>query len=221
MTEHAHRCAGVRARLINFVANVQRGERHVRRGNHFGRGQHVRLQRIRLRAKHTSSATKAGDHFIGDKQNLVFFQDRLNLFKVCWRRHDHAACTLHRLGDKTTNGVRPFAQNQRFQFFRQSRRKLLRRFAIFRELIRMRTADAKHTVNRQIEVLMHGRNARQRRRGERHAVIALDPRDDLFLERFTDGVMVVAHQFERGVVRLRAGVCEDHSTVAQRLRRRE
>ncbi len=213
MPKHAHRCTGIRTGLINLTANVKRRKRHVRRGNHLRRGQQVRFEVVRLRTEQIARATQARNHFVRDEKDFVLLQNRLDFFEVCGRGHDHTACTLDGFCDEAADGFRAFGQDERFKLFGQARRKLLRRFAIFRELIRMRAPHTQHAVNGQIKVLMHRWNAGQRRRRDRHAVIALAARNDLFLERLANCIVVVPHELKRRIVGLRARVCEDHTPL--------
>ena len=55
-------------------------------------------------------------------------------------------------------------------------------------------------------MLVHGRNARERGRRQRHAVITFNARDDFFLLRLANGIVVIANQLHRRVVRLRSRI---------------
>src|SRR3546814_7823478 len=83
-----------------------------------------------LGGEHIAGAAKAGDHLVRDEQDVVFPKDSLDLGEVGGGGHDDAAGTLHRLGDKGGDGVRAFAQDQRFQIGGEARRKLLDRKSV-------------------------------------------------------------------------------------------
>jgi hypothetical protein len=58
-----------------------------------------------------------------------------------------------------------------------------------------------HTGDRQIEVAVIVRQPGQAGAGDRNAVIALDPRDDLFLLRTAERIVVIPAELDRRVVR--------------------
>ncbi len=64
--------------------------------------------------------------------------------------------------------------------------------------------------DRQVEVGVVVRQAGERGRPDGEAVEALHAADDLLLLRAAERVVHVAHQLDLGVVRLRAGIAEEH-----------
>jgi len=204
--EHADGGTRIGHRLVDLVADVQRGHRHVGRGQHLGHGDHVGLEVEHLRAERLAEPPEAGDHLVGDQQDVVLLQDGLDPGEVAGRRHHHAAGALHRLRDEGGHRLRPLALDGVFQFLRQPVDELRLGFSGQAELIEVRAAHAHYVRHGQVEVLVHHRQPRQRRSGQRHPVVTLVAGDDLLLERPTARVVVVANQLEGGVVRLRPGV---------------
>jgi hypothetical protein len=212
--------AGVGHRLVDLVGHVQRRHRHVGRGQHLGHRHQVGLQVEHVGAEALAQAAEAGDDLVGDEQDVVLLQHRLHAGEVARRRDDHAAGALHRLGDEGADGLGAFGRDQRFQLGHQPVDEGGFALAGLGVAVEVRCRHAQHAGQRQVEVLVHRGQARQRRRRRRHAVVALLARDDLLLQRLISGVVVVAHQLERGVVALRARVGEQQPPVAQRRRGR-
>ena len=165
--------------------------------------------------KALAQAAEAGDDLVDDEQDVVLLQDRLHALEVARRRDDHAAGALHRLGDEGGDGVGAFAARS------ASSSSCARRSTNCASLspgsaaaVEVRRADAQDAGQRQVEVLVHRGQARHRRRRRGDAVVALLARDDLLLQRPAAGVVVVAHQLERGVVGLRARVGEQHAAAS-------
>ena len=69
-----------------------------------------------LRAEHGARATEAGNHLIGDQQDIVFFENILYRRPVAFRRRRDAARAEHRFGNEGAYRVGTFAQDECFQF---------------------------------------------------------------------------------------------------------
>ena len=200
MAEGAHAGAGVGHHLVDRVAHHQRRHRHIGRGQHLGHRHHVGLQVEHVGAEGLAQAAEAGDHLVGDQQDVVLLQHRLDAREVTRRWDDHAARTLHRLGDEGGDGVGAFGGDQVFQLLDQPVDELRLGLAGQAHAVEVRCAHPQDAGQRQVEVLVHRGQARQRRGRGRHAVVALLPSDDLLLGRLAACVVVVAHQLEGGVV---------------------
>ena len=61
-----------------------------------------------LRAPHLPGARKAADHLIGNEQDVVLAQDRLDLLEITLRRKNRPARAHDRLGEKCRDGVGSF-----------------------------------------------------------------------------------------------------------------
>ena len=216
VAEHADLGAGIGNRLVDLVGDIQRGHGHIRRGQHLGHSEHVGLELIDTGAEVLAQAAKGGDHLVDQEQDVVFLQNRLDFGEVARGRDDHAACALHRLGNKGGHGIRPFAQDGVFEFFGQPVHKLRLGFTWQTEAVKVRAADAHDAGQRQVEVLVHGAQAGHGRRRRCDPVVAFVARDDFFLEWFAACVVVVPHQFERGVVGLGTRVRKQHTRMRNR-----
>src|SRR3546814_10783932 len=83
--------------------------------------------------------------------------------------------------------------------------------AVLAEAVIVRAVGVQDAGHRQVEGLVHVRQAGQARRGQRRTVIALGPRDDLLLLRPPERVVVVPDQLQDRVVRLRPRIGEERS----------
>jgi hypothetical protein len=95
--------------LIDGLRDQHAADRHVPRRQALRDGDQIRLDVERLAAEHFAGAAKAGDHLVGNQQNVMLLEHRLDLLEVGRRWHDHAARAHERLGDEGGDGVRPFA----------------------------------------------------------------------------------------------------------------
>ena len=211
VTENTDAGAGVGNRLVDLVGKVERRHRDIGRGQHFGDRDHVGFQVKHLGAKSLPQPAETCDDFIDQKQDVVLFQDRLNFRKVARGWNDDAAGALHRLGNEGGDGIGAFAQDRVLQFLGQTIYKLGFGLARQAELVEVRAADAHNAWQRQVEVLVHAGQTRHGSGGSRDTVVALVARDDFLLQRPTLGVVVVAHQFEGGVVGLGTRVGKQHT----------
>ena len=155
MPKHADGCTRVRDGLIDLICHVQGRHRNIGRRQHFGHGDHVRLQMENLCAKCLSQPAKTGNDLINQKQDVVFLQNRLHFVKVSRRGHDHAAGTLHGLGNEGCHRLGAFAQDGVFQFLRQPVNELALGFAWQSKLVQMGAAHPDDAGQGKVKVLMH------------------------------------------------------------------
>jgi hypothetical protein len=111
----------------------------------------------------------------------------------------------------------PLAHDQVVQLLREAAGELLLRLAGPPLAVVMRRADVEEARQRQVEKLVVVRQAGDGSGGERDAVVAAQAADDLLLLWLADGVVHVPEDLDDAVVRLRAGVGEEH--LAHRHRR--
>ena len=94
------------------------GQRRIGRGEAFGDGDDIRLQAIMLRAEHGAKATKTGDDFINDQQDIVFAQHGLNGLPIAsWWRHNPTGAQ-HGLTDEGGYGIRAFLLDEGIKIVR-------------------------------------------------------------------------------------------------------
>ena len=68
-----------------------------------------------IAAKHAAQSAKARDHFIGNQQNIMLFQNRLNGGPIAfWRRHK-PPCAQSRFTNEGGNRICAFCFNHRLQ----------------------------------------------------------------------------------------------------------
>ncbi len=132
-------------------------------------------------AKIRTETPKATDDLVIPEPDTVAVEYRLNRLEIPFRWHDDATCTTDRLGDHGSNRFRSLGQNQRFELLRPPGNKLCLRLARVRTAVIVRRPGAQHAqrLKGQLKVRMIGGNGCQRRRSQRHTVVALFPGNDL------------------------------------------
>ena len=103
----------------------------------------------------------------------------------------------------------------------EARRVLLLALAGLGVAIVMRRVGVADIGDRQIEIAVVGGEAGEARGRDGDAVIALGAADDLLLARPAERVVVVPDELDRGVVRLGAGIVEEHFRHRHRHQRDE
>ena len=144
-------------------------------------------------------------------------QDRLDLVPIGRRRHDDAARPHHRLAEEGRDRIRPFLLDQRVELLGPARRKGFLALAGRAVLVEMRRARVQDVRQRQVERAVVVGQAREARRRNGDAVIGAHAADDLLALGLAERIGAIGDQLEDGVVRLRAGIGEEH--LAHRHRR--
>ena len=161
-------------------------------------------------AEHFAGAAEAGDHLVGDQQNVILLEYRLDLLEIGCRWQDHAACAHQWLGDECADCVRPLTENQALQLRSETRSEHLLGLARLRMAIVVRASGVKKALERQTEVPVDVRQSAQAGARQGGAMVGALARDDPALVRLADGMMVVAHQLDRRIIGLRARGGEQH-----------
>ena len=159
---------------------------------------------------------KPGDDLVDDEQQVVAVADRADAFEPAGRRDDHAADTLHGLGDDGADAVGALARDQRLELVgarEPARRVRLPQLAA----VAVRTRDARHLRKLRLVVAMKPREPGQAGRTARRAVVGVPQGDDPDLVGAPAQPPVEPHQTDHALVRLRAARREHH--VRQALRR--
>ena len=140
----------------------------------------------------------------------MLVQHRLDGRIVALGRYDDAARAHHRLGDHGRDRVGPFALDERAQALHHPRNEFGLALALMAETVVMRAVGMQHARKRQVEAVVVGRQAGQRGRHERHAMIGLLTRDDLLLLGPAQRIVHVPGKLDLRVVGLRAGRGVEH-----------
>ena len=217
--EHAELGRLLGDRLVDTLRHHGRGEWHVTAGQRLGAGDDVGLHVVGLAAPHPAGAAEAADHLVGDQQDVVVLQDRLDQVEVPGRRRDDAARPHYRLGNEGRDVFRAFLLDQRLQLPSEARGEGLLALADLGEAIVVRAVGTHDIGTGQVEAVVKVRQPGQRGCSDADPVIRLGTRDDLLLRRPAEGVVVVAHHLDRGVVRVgAAGAEEDARHLSRRQR---
>ena len=164
---------------------------------------------IGLTAPHLAGAGKAADDLVGDEQDVVLAQDRLDLLEIALRRKDRPAGSHDGLGEKGGDGVGPFRLDERLERLGHAGRKLRLALARLMAAVVMGKLGVLERRERQAEAGVHVRLARETDGGAGVAVVSHPARDDLGSLRLADGVPIIPGELDGGVVRLRARALED------------
>ena len=219
----AHRVAGVGvavpedadpvARLdqlaVDRLRDQHRAHRQVGRGQGLGHGHHVGPQIEGLGRPVAAGAAEAADHLVDHEQDVVLAEHGLDLLEIGRWGDDHAARAHHRLGDEGRDRVGSLLEDQPLQIVGQTGREVLLGLAGPREAVVVGAVGMEDALDRQVEVLVVGREPGQAGRGDGDAVVGLVPADDLLLVGPAARIVVVPDQLDRGVVGFRAGRGEE------------
>ena len=143
--------------LKNLVIDQNRRDRQISGRQSLRHSHHIGFQVIGFRREHITCATKPANHFIGDKQDVVFFQNHLNFFKISSWRHDHAPGAHNWLSDKRCHGFRSLIKYLLLKTGRHAGCKIFFAFAIKAEFIVMRAIGVPNVGDWQIKIHMIGR----------------------------------------------------------------
>ncbi len=208
MGEHA---ALFHQRLGDALAQHQAAHGDVAGGQALGDGQGVRLEAEVLVGEPLAGTAEAADHFVGAQQHVVLTADALDFRPVAFRREDHAASALERLGDKAGDVVGAQFENLLFQLQRAATAELGRGqvTAGGEEVGFVDVCD----VRDQAAHLVHELHAAQRGGRQGRAVVAVPATDHDLLLRLAFDLPEAAHGTDQHLVGLGAGVGVDRVAV--------
>ena len=149
-----------------------------------------------------AGAAKTVDHLIGNQQNVVLLQDRLDRLEIAAGRYQHSAGAHHWFGDHRGNRITTFALNRCFQRSRDAGHKRLFALTFLPIAVVVWAIGVNDAVKRQVKFQMGIGQAGQRRRHHGDAVIGFDARNDLLLFRAAKRVVVIPGQLDLGIVGL-------------------
>ena len=143
------------------VAHHHATQGDVAAGHALGKGHQIRAVTELFIGEPVPQAAEGADDFVRNEQDAVLVDDALDLWPVGLGRNDHAAGTLHRLGDKGCDLVGPHFQDLFFQPASGTAAKVGSAFPRQRVLPEMRLFDVRDVGYRQIALGVHATHATQ------------------------------------------------------------
>ena len=101
--------------LPDLVRDDRPRQRRIGRSQALGDGDDIRLDAVMLRAKHGPQPSETGDDLVGDQQDIVFLEHRLNRGPVACRRRNDTARSQHGFADESRNRIRTLGEDQFFK----------------------------------------------------------------------------------------------------------
>ena len=193
--------------LPHLVADDRARQRRIGRGQALGDGDEVGLDAVMVGAEHRAEAAEAGDDLVGDQQDVVFLEHRLDLLPVAGGRRHDAAGAEDRLADEGGDGIRPFARIISSSLSAQWAR-TLPRSSSGRRGGNSRALRCAGSARGRSKALWKRSRPVSEPVIDAGAVIAAPARDDLLLLRPAEDVVVVPDQLDVGLVGVRAGEAE-------------
>ena len=150
--------------LPHAVADDDSGQRLIGAGQALGDGDQVRLDAEVLIAELAADAPEAAHHLVTDQQDVVTLEHGLDGLPVALRRRHDATGAQHRLADEGADGLRPFGLDHRLELVGTPGGEFtLAHLGAFRgATVVVRRFGMQDAGDRQIEVIMEGRQAGQR-----------------------------------------------------------
>ena len=170
----------------------------------------VRLDPEELAPEPAAEASEAGDHLVGDQQDVVATEHLLDRREVTRGRDEHTAGCLQRLGDKGGDGLRALPEDQLLEVVREEPHEVVVRHPLGRLPEPVRRPHVPDHRERKVEPLVKVGQAGQSGGEHRDAVVPAGPRDELLLLGTVECVVVEPDELRVGVVRVRAARPEEH-----------
>ena len=200
----------VHQRIVHALRYQHGGDRQIGRRQRLGDRNRMRPIPECLAAEHAAEPSEAGDDLVGDHQQVVAVAHGHDFFEIRFWRHDDAARPHDGFGDEGRDRIGVLAQNQLFEFGGKPRRERLLALPVQSVTVVMRAGGVQDAGNRQIEIRVVGRQPGERGRRDGDPVIGALAADDLLLARAAECVVHVPDELHLGVVRLGAGIAEEH-----------
>ena len=191
----ARRMAGVREAVVEVAAvgearsatrsrHHHAADRQIARRHTLCHHEQVGFEIVVFRREPAAGAAEAGDHFVDDEQDSVFFADAPHFGPIARRRHDDAARALNRFADERSDFVGANGFDPPLEVARAFDAELFggQVAAIF-EVVRLR--DVLDARDRQAALLVHVRHAAEARAAHRAAVVRVFAADDHVAIRLT------------------------------------
>ena len=136
---------------------------------------------VALGGEPRADAAEAGDHLVGDEQDAVAVADRADALEVARGRRERAAGVLDGLHDHHRDRLGAGLDDRRLEVVEQERGELLLGLA-GRAVVAVRVADVDHVGDERLERGAQRRDAVDRERAHRGAVVG-EPAGDAFQRR--------------------------------------
>ena len=209
-------------RLVDAVADDRRADRGVAARHPLGAGDHVGHVAVLVAGEHVADAAEGADDLVADEQHVVLVADLAHPLEVAGRGREASAGVLHRLEEDRGDRLGALEQDHLLDAVRGPDAELGsvacpdEAHLLGAVVVGVRHAEA--AGGDRLEHLLHRRDAGDRERALRGAVVGDGARDDLVLGRAALQLPVVLGELERGLDRLAAaGGEEDAVEVAGRV----
>ena len=205
--------------VIHLAPNSRGTNGHIGRRQLLGKGHHVGRFNAHSRATEViAGASKAGNYLIGPEHNIVLIKNCLHLRVIACGRHNNAAGAGNRLSDKGGDGIWAFTHNHVLEIADNAIDKFDFRFFTLLTAIIVRVIRAQYAqgIHWQIKVILCDRQSSERRSGHGHTMIGPLTGNNFTALWLADGFVVIAQQFDMGIVGITAGVAKGQHGILHR-----
>ena len=209
-------------RLEQPVAGDHRADRGVAGGHALGAGDDVGHVAEVVAGEHVADPAERADDLVGDEQHVVLVADLADPLEVAGRRREAAAGVLHRLEEHRGDGVGTLELDRLGDPVGGPEAEGLGVVAqVLRGAVEVGVGHLEGARHQRLEHLLGGRDAGDRQRALRRAVVGHGAADHLVLGGLADQLEVLLGQLPRGLDGLAAaGGEEDAVEVARGVVRR-
>jgi hypothetical protein len=165
-------------RVVDRVGDEDGADRGVRRREALGAGDQVGANVVLAAPEPVAKPAEAGDHLVGAEQDPVAVADRAHTLEVARGRRERAAGVLHRLEDDHGDGLGTGLHDRLVEIVEEHRRELLLGLA-GRPVVAIRVAHVDDVRDERLERGAQRRDAVDRKRAERRAVVGGTTGDSL------------------------------------------
>ena len=164
MADGAEFAGALLQHLPHAVTDDDPGQRLIGAGQALGDGDQVRLDAEVLEAELAADAPETTHYLIADHQDVVALEHGLDGLPVALRRRHDATGAQHRFADEGADGLRPFGLDHRLELLGAPGGEftLAHLGALGGTAVVVRCLGVQDAGNRQIEVIMEGRQPGQR-----------------------------------------------------------
>ena len=202
-------------RLEDPVGRDHRADGGVARGHALGAGDDVRLVAEAVGAEEVADPAERADHLVGDEQHVVLVADLADPLEVAGRRREAAAGVLHRLEEDGGDGVGALELDGLLDAVGGPAAERLEVVAVLGRAVEVGVRHLVGAGDERLEHLLRGRDAGDRQRALRGAVVGDRAADHLVLHRLAGELEVLLGELPRGLDGLAAaGGEEDAVEVA-------
>ena len=198
------------------VGHEHAAERDVRRADALGERDDVGADVVALGAEPVPEPAEAADHLVGDQEDAVLVADLADAAAVALRRRERAARVLDGLDEHRGDGLGRLLLDLRAQLVEEELRELGLGLAL-RAAVAVRVRHVPHARHERLERRAQRRDARERERAVRRAVVGDPARDHLVAVAEALELVELLHELDDRLVRL--GASRDEEDAVQVARR--